>query len=105
MVVINSNWYLGGNEMDKEDLKSDIVKIIKMIILDPHDEEVQKDSLANDYLSYLDSIRFIELITEVENHFSIEISNEDLLLENIKDLNSFVTMISKYVNENAKIMK
>ncbi|WP_459479505.1 phosphopantetheine-binding protein [Clostridium saccharoperbutylacetonicum] len=91
--------------MDKEDLKSDIVKIIKMIILDPHDEEVQKDSLANDYLSYLDSIRFIELITEVENHFSIEISNEDLLLENIKDLDSFVTMISKYVNENAKIMK
>jgi acyl carrier protein len=105
MVVINSNWYLGGNEMDKEDLKSDIVKTIKMIILDPHDEEVQKDSLANDYLSYLDSIRFIELITEVENHFSIEISNEDLLLENIKDLDSFVTMISKYVNENAKIMK
>ena len=91
--------------MDKEDLKSDIVKIIKMIILDPHDEEVQKNSLANDYLSYLDSIRFIELITEVENHFSIEISIEDLLLENINDLDSFVTMISKYVNENAKIMK
>ncbi len=91
--------------MNKEDLKSDIVRIIKMIILDPNDEEIQKDVLANDYLSYLDSIRFIELITEVENHFSIEISNEDLLLENIKDLDSFVMIISKYVNANDKIMK
>lgn len=91
--------------MKKEDLKAAIVKIIKMIILDPHDKEEQKDSLANDYLSYIDSIRFIELITEVENQFSIEISNEDLILENIKDLDSFVTMISKYVNTDDMIMK
>lgn len=91
--------------MNKEALKAAIVKIIKMIILDPHDNEAQKDSFVNDYLSYIDSIRFIELITEVENEFGIEISNEDLILENIKDLDSFVTMISKYVNADVKIMK
>ncbi|MGN6712512.1 acyl carrier protein [Anaerocolumna jejuensis] len=91
--------------MNKEALKAAIVKIIKMIILDPHDNEAQKDTFVNDYLSYIDSIRFIELITEVENEFGIEISNEDLILENIKDLDSFVTMISKYVNADVKIMK
>lgn len=89
--------------MNEENLKSEIVTIIEMIILGPHGKDTPKCLSADDYLSYIDSIRFIELITEVETHFSIEISNEDLVFKNVENLDNLVSMVSKYIN--IKIIK
>lgn len=81
-------------------LKEQIEEIINGLMTS-HDETDENNSeepeTATDYLAYIDSIRFIELITEIENVFDIEIQNEDLVKENIKELDVFVAMVAKYL--------
>lgn len=75
-------------------------EIIKSLMISHDDsengEESPKETLS-EYLEYIDSIRFIELITAVESEFGIEICNEDLVLNNVKSIDLFVDMVSKYV--------
>lgn len=81
-------------------LKRQIEEIINGLMTshdDIDDSNSELKETANEYLKYIDSIRFIELITEVENVFEIEIQNEDLVKENVKELDMFVAMISKYL--------
>lgn len=84
------------------DLKERIETIIEGLMRS-HDESDDVKEIENEtaieYLEYIDSIRFIELITEVENIFDIEIQNDDLVQENIKHFDTFVNMIEKYVNK------
>ena len=77
-----------------EQLKAKLENIIKslMVSFDNNDCET-----VSDYLQYMDSIRFIELITTVENEFGIEISNEDLVIENIKSIDVFADVVAKYL--------
>ena len=84
------------------DLKERIETIIEGLMRS-HDESDDVKEIENEtaveYREYIDSIRFIELITEVENIFDIEIQNDDLVQENIKHFDTFVNMIEKYVNK------
>lgn len=77
-----------------EQLKVKLESIIKslMVSFDNNDCET-----VSEYLQYMDSIRFIELITTVENEFGIEISNEDLVIENIKSIDVFADVVAKYL--------
>lgn len=81
-------------------LKKQIEEIINSLMAS-HDEIEESNSeemeTTKEYLSYIDSIRFIELITEIENVFDIEIQNEDLVQDNIKELDAFVAMVGKYL--------
>lgn len=57
----------------------------------------------------LDSIKFIQLIVEIENDKGIEINDSDLIYENINNIESFCNMINEYEScskgENSPIKK
>ena len=57
----------------------------------------------------LDSIKFIQLIVEIEKEIGIEINDSDLIYENISSIESFCSMINKYElelrDENQPIKK
>ncbi|WP_010247222.1 MULTISPECIES: phosphopantetheine-binding protein [Peptoniphilaceae] len=81
-------------------LKEKLENII-ISLMTSHDDTEDNDFClcknVEEYLCYIDSIRFIELITTVESEFDIEINNEDLVEENVKSFDKFMQLISKYV--------
>lgn len=83
-----------------KDLKEKLENII-ISLMTSHDDVDNNDFYVckniEEYLYYIDSIRFIELITTVESEFDIEINNEDLVEENVKNFDRFMQLISKYV--------
>jgi acyl carrier protein len=79
-----------------DNLNEKIEEIVKSLMASHDDDE--SEETVDEYLAYIDSIRFIELITAVESEFAIEIDTADLVQENIKNINAFVTMIIKYLN-------
>ncbi|KYM37598.1 hypothetical protein A2U10_00595 [Fusobacterium necrophorum subsp. funduliforme] len=83
-----------------KDLKEKLENII-ISLMTSHDDSDNNDFYVckniEEYLYYIDSIRFIELITTVESEFNIEIDNEDLVEENVKNFDRFMQLISKYV--------
>ncbi len=78
-----------------ENLNEKIEEIIKGL-MESHDDDVAEETV-DEYLAYIDSIRFIELVTAIESEFEIEIDASDLIMENIKNKDAFVTMIKKYL--------
>lgn len=80
----------------KGDLTKDIEKIVLDLVISHDDDETERTAIE-EYLRDIDSIRFIELITAIENKFDIEINSEDLSAENLRELRSFVSMIEKYL--------
>lgn len=82
----------------KDKLELEIKELIEELLVS-HDEDGIKDTAEN-YFKYIDSIRFIELIISVENKYEIEFRNEDLVLDNEKGLNDFITIIKSYINVN-----
>lgn len=79
-----------------DNLNEKIEEIIKSLMASHDDDE--NEETVDEYLAYIDSIRFIELITAIESDFAIEIDTADLIQENIKDMNAFANMITKYLN-------
>lgn len=77
-----------------ENLNERIEEIIKSLMRSHDEDEIEET--VDEYLGYIDSISFIELVTAVESEFNIEIDISDLVLENIKNKDVFVTMIRKY---------
>ena len=78
----------------QEQLKERLESIIKSLMVSFEDNESETIS---EYLQYMDSIRFIELITTIENEFGIEISNNDLVMENIKSIDVLTDVVKKYL--------
>ncbi|ABR32868.1 hypothetical protein [Clostridium beijerinckii] len=80
-------------------LKNEIEEMIKKLSMSHDDEESDNkvEETAEEYLKYIDSIRFIELITAIESKYDIEIDNKDLVRENTKELDTFVSMVGKYM--------
>ena len=80
----------------QKQLREKVEEIIKSLMVSSNDDE---DETVTEYLQYMDSIRFIELITTVESEFGIEICNEDLVIENIKSIDVFTSIIEKYIKD------
>lgn len=81
-----------------KDLKLEIEEIIKTLMVS-HDEDEEIEENAEDYFKFIDSIRFIELITAVESKYDIEFDSKDLVSDTTKDLEVFTLMTEKYINE------
>lgn len=84
-------------------LKDEIEELIKELLVshDECEEEDKTQETPEEYLKYIDSIRFIELITAVESKYNIEIENDDLSKDNQKDIDTFACMVGKYIkNKN-----
>lgn len=78
-------------------LKSEIEEIIKNLMVSHDDDDDKVKETVGEYFKYIDSIGFVELITAVESKYDIEICNEDLIIDNIKELDTFMLMIEKYI--------
>lgn len=82
---IVSDLMLSHDMETEEDMKEDVVR------------DVVEDTVES-YFEFIDSIRFIELITSIESQFGIELSTKDLMRSDTRKFEAFVTMIEKYVN-------
>lgn len=83
----------------KDGLKEKIEELIKglMVSHDETDEENEITETPEEYMLYIDSIRFIELITAIESEFQIELCSDDLAQEGIKELDNLVSIVRKYM--------
>lgn len=77
-------------------IRNEIEELIKKLMVSHDENEVEET--AEEYLKFIDSIRFIELMTAVESKYDIELESSDIVSENTKELNTFVLMIEKYIN-------
>lgn len=80
----------------RNSLRLEIEKIINGLMAS-HDEDSVEESVE-DYFEFIDSIRFIELVTTIEKQYGIEFSVADLMENDAKKLDGFVGMVEKYVN-------
>lgn len=75
-----------------------LAKEIEQIILtiaQPQDAELMECSAEN-YLKNLNSLRFIELITVIEEKYSIRFKTDDLIKLADGSVDDFVRMIERY---------
>lgn len=66
------------------------------MLLIPHDVDLEKEELKN-YFTYINSIRFIELITLIEHKYNIEFDSKDLTRNNTKTIEDFCNLVEKYL--------
>lgn len=53
------------------------------------------DSLSEKY--NFDSLEFIMIISEIENHFKISLKDDDLQIDKLDSINSIITLINNYI--------
>lgn len=53
------------------------------------------DSLSEKY--NFDSLEFIMIISEIENHFKISLNDDDLQIDKLDSINSIITLINNYI--------
>ncbi len=74
-----------------EDVKEKMLKIINDIGIYIDRKECDKDIDLAEYIT--DSLTFIMLLVEIEERFKVEITEDMLLLENIKSFNALAEKI------------
>lgn len=81
--------------MVKEEVYSDVKELVLEVL------KKQKNQQINDVTSLvdlgLDSVTTISLIILIEEHFDIELEDEDLLFENYSSIERITQMIKKYI--------
>ena len=78
-----------NSSIGKEKLKDFIIKY----------SQVEKDKIQNDSMfmegGFLDSLGFMALISYMEEEFQIKVSDEDLMAENFKSINTLSDFIER----------
>ena len=77
--------------MDREDIKTKIIKAAKETIGADLDEN---ESLIE---SGVDSLALVSLIVSIEYAFDVEFSDDDLQPENLQTLSSLIELTEKYI--------
>ena len=74
-------------------IDNDVIKIVDDIA---DEKYIDNETQLNTKLIELgiDSLRFIRLIVQLEEEFDIEFDDNDLMLENFKDIQMLITYIS-----------
>lgn len=80
--------------MNQKEIQNNLLKIISNITQSsyPNYETIRRLSLTNDL--QFDSLKFVELIVEIESKFNIEIIDEDIdinKLDNLENINAIIT--------------
>ena len=77
---------------------NEIEKRLERLIRDTIDsEEIKNYDCRRDYQVYMDSIKFMILLSKIEKTFKIEITFDDLQVEKVGTFSSLSQTISKYV--------
>lgn len=72
--------------------KEKLISIICNLI----DEEIKiQDDLPLADIG-IDSLRYVELVIEIESCLNIQIDDSDLIIDNFKDINSIISLLEKY---------
>ncbi len=59
--------------------------------------DIKNYDIRKDYQTYMDSIKFLMLISRIEKKFNIEITFEDLQIENVSTFSALANTIYKYL--------
>ena len=81
----------------------DIKRIIKGIRVKKMKDKDKGQALAYDtpLLSVgIDSIFALSILVEIEEYFSVEIDDNDLNMDRVKDISSFAEMINSYLEKS-----
>lgn len=80
-------------------IKDEVFSQVKELLLEVLEKRNNKEIIEKTALSDLglDSITTISLIILIEEHFNIELDDEDLLFENYSSVERITQMIKKYV--------
>lgn len=72
------------------------IKIIKNLIytLIENEKEIDNDTLLNEV--GIDSLRYVELVLVLEEEYSIQIEDEDLIIENFETIDKIIDLINSY---------
>lgn len=81
--------------MNKEEVYSKVQELLLEIIKAQDKRPTLADTSLNSL--ELDSIAIIHFVISVEEHFGIELEDEDLLSENYKSIERIVQMLEKYI--------
>lgn len=76
-------------------MKDRILELLEQISEDAdfeHSTDFIEDGL-------MDSFQMVELVSELEDEFSIEISGKDIIPENFRNLDTIGAMVRKYTGE------
>lgn len=80
-------------------IKDEVFSQVKELLLEVLEKRNNKEIIEKTALSDLglDSITTISLIILIEEHFNIELDDEDLLFENYSSVERITQMIERYV--------
>lgn len=83
--------------MNQKEIQNSLLKIISNITLCSYQnyEAICELSLINDL--QFDSLRFVELIVDIEMEFNIEIIDDDIDIDKLDNLKSIEAMIIKSI--------
>ncbi len=88
--------------MDKKEIKSKLIDMLAMLF---PDSGVDKDVLEyTDLMDDLgmDSITFISIVVEIEDVFEITVSDDLLLIENFRNVDSIIQIVEDAKNATSK---
>lgn len=88
--------------MDKNEIKSKLIDMLAMLF---PDSGVDKDVLEyTDLIDDLgmDSITFISIVVEIEDVFEITVSDDLLLIENFRNVDSIIQIVEDAKNAPSK---
>lgn len=78
--------------MNEKIIENDVKKIVNELIEDLIIVDI--DTNLNDYM---DSIKLVSLIVELEEHFNITISDNDFSIENYKTIHNIIMLVKRYL--------
>ena len=83
--------------MNQKEIQNKLLKIISNITQSSYSnyETIRKLSLTNDL--QFDSLKFVELIVEIETEFSIEIIDEDIDIDKLDNLENIEAIIARNI--------
>lgn len=77
--------------MNNKYIEKKVVEIIQKI------KDVKEDNILNLHISNFSSLEFVELIVAIEECFSIQFNEEDLLLDKYMIVENIVEKIEEYL--------
>lgn len=80
--------------MSKEQLKCEVEKIVWQV---GSPSDPKEDFSVESFLLNMDSLKFIELVTAVENHFSITMSSDEMMKFKSGNMSAIVETIGDRV--------
>lgn len=75
----------------------EFIRGVLVDVLKTEEEIIKNLGVDDDLIKIgLDSLKAIELVVYIEDHYGITISDDDLLIDNISSINKIEEMIRKY---------